>query len=62
MAAASSCRRPLVQAPLVGSPAPDFTATSVFDQEFVETQLSSYKVLCILLKPRMPQCQAAAAG
>eukprot|EP00472_Partenskyella_glossopodia_P003890 CAMPEP_0197525930 /NCGR_PEP_ID=MMETSP1318-20131121/15153_1 /TAXON_ID=552666 /ORGANISM="Partenskyella glossopodia, Strain RCC365" /LENGTH=319 /DNA_ID=CAMNT_0043079779 /DNA_START=101 /DNA_END=1060 /DNA_ORIENTATION=+ len=28
--------------PLVGNPAPDFKATAVFDQEFVDTQLSSY--------------------
>ena len=28
----------------MGSPAPDFTATSVFDMEFVETKLSAYKV------------------
>ena len=35
-----------MQAPLVGSPAPDFTATSVFDQEFVDTKLSDYKVGC----------------
>lgn len=33
----------VLQAPLVGSPAPDFTATAVSDQEFVETKLSSYK-------------------
>lgn len=33
-----------VQAPLVGGQAPDFTATAVFDQEFVETQLSQYRV------------------
>ena len=33
-----------VQAPLVGSPAPDFTATAVFDQEFMETKLSAYRV------------------
>ena len=28
----------------MGNPAPDFTATAVFDQEFVETKLSQYKV------------------
>lgn len=31
-------------APLVGSQAPDFTATAVFDQEFVDTTLSQYRV------------------
>jgi len=42
-----SCSPPALpppQAPLVGGPAPDFTATAVFDQEFVETKLSQYKV------------------
>jgi hypothetical protein len=34
----------LVQAPLVGNEAPDFSATAVFDQEFVETKLSDYRV------------------
>jgi hypothetical protein len=29
--------------PLVGSKAPDFTATAVFDQEFQEVSLASYK-------------------
>jgi hypothetical protein len=32
------------QAPLVGNPAPEFTATAVFDQEFVDIKLSQYKV------------------
>uniref|UniRef100_A0A7S0D3J6 thioredoxin-dependent peroxiredoxin n=1 Tax=Amorphochlora amoebiformis TaxID=1561963 RepID=A0A7S0D3J6_9EUKA len=32
-----------VTPPLVGNAAPDFKATAVFDQEFVDTQLSSYK-------------------
>lgn len=31
------------QAPLVGSAAPDFKAQAVFDQEFKEVSLSSYK-------------------
>lgn len=35
---------PCPQAPLVGGQAPDFTATAVFDQEFVETKLSQYRV------------------
>lgn len=35
---------PCLQAPLVGGPAPDFAATAVFDQEFVDTTLSQYKV------------------
>jgi hypothetical protein len=39
-----------LQAPLVGGPAPDFTATAVFDQEFVDTTLSSYKA-CLLARP-----------
>jgi peroxiredoxin len=30
-------------APLVGSPAPDFTATAVVDMEFVPVSLSQYK-------------------
>nr|BAM62786.1 2-cys peroxiredoxin [Chlorella vulgaris] len=36
-------------APLVGGPAPDFTATAVFDQEFVDTTLSSYKGKYVVL-------------
>ena len=32
------------EAPLVGSMAPDFNATAVFDQEFVDISLSQYKV------------------
>jgi peroxiredoxin (alkyl hydroperoxide reductase subunit C) len=42
----TSCR---AAAPLVGSPAPDFTATAVFDQEFVETTLSAYKGKYVVL-------------
>ncbi len=39
------CVKPPMQAaPLVGSQAPDFTATAVFDQEFVDTTLSQYRV------------------
>ena len=34
----------IAQAPLVGNAAPDFTATAVFDQEFVDIKLSQYKV------------------
>lgn len=30
--------------PLVGNPAPGFTAQAVFDQEFMELSLSQYKV------------------
>ena len=30
--------------PLVGNVAPDFKATAVFDQEFVDVTLSQYKV------------------
>ena len=30
--------------PLVGNAAPDFKATAVFDQEFVDVTLSQYKV------------------
>jgi hypothetical protein len=30
-------------APLVGSKAPDFKATAVFDQEFIDVSLSKYK-------------------
>ena len=48
-----------LQAPLVGNPAPDFTATAVFDQEFVETKLSQYKVRrcqCHTLRWGRPTC------
>ena len=34
--------------PLVGNIAPDFKATAVFDQEFVDISLSSYKVYELL--------------
>lgn len=34
----------LFQAPLVGNAAPEFSATAVFDQEFVDLNLSQYKV------------------
>ena len=30
-------------APLVGNPAPEFSATAVFDQEFVDIKLSQYR-------------------
>lgn len=30
--------------PLVGNVAPEFSATAVFDQEFVDVKLSDYKV------------------
>lgn len=33
-----------MQAPLVGNAAPEFSATAVFDQEFVDINLSQYKV------------------
>jgi alkyl hydroperoxide reductase subunit AhpC len=33
-----------LQAPLVGSQAPDFAATAVYDQEFMDIKLSQYKV------------------
>ena len=33
-----------LQAPLVGSAAPDFTAQAVLDQEFVDISLSQFKV------------------
>ena len=33
-----------MQAPLVGSTAPDFSATAVFDQEFIDVKLSQYRV------------------
>ena len=33
-----------LQAPLVGNAAPEFSATAVFDQEFVDINLSQYKV------------------
>jgi len=36
-------------APLVGNVAPDFTAQAVFDQEFQEISLSSYRGKCVLL-------------
>mmetsp|Transcript_35764 Transcript_35764/g.43172 ORF Transcript_35764/g.43172 Transcript_35764/m.43172 type:complete len:254 (+) Transcript_35764:50-811(+) len=36
-------------APLVGSPAPDFTAEAVFDQEFMTTTLSQYKGKYVVL-------------
>ncbi|PSC76469.1 peroxiredoxin (alkyl hydroperoxidereductase subunit C) [Micractinium conductrix] len=39
----------LAAAPLVGAPAPDFTATAVFDQEFVDTKLSQYKGKYVVL-------------
>lgn len=34
---------PLKAVPTVGNPAPEFTATAVFDQEFIECSLSQYK-------------------
>jgi peroxiredoxin (alkyl hydroperoxide reductase subunit C) len=36
-------------APLVGSQAPDFSATAVFDQEFVDVKLSDYKGKYVVL-------------
>ncbi|KAL4425788.1 hypothetical protein ABPG75_009804 [Micractinium tetrahymenae] len=39
----------MAAAPLVGSEAPDFTATAVFDQEFVETKLSQYRGKYVVL-------------
>jgi hypothetical protein len=36
-------------APLVGSTAPDFKATAVFDQEFVDCSLSQYKGKYVVL-------------
>jgi hypothetical protein len=33
--------------PLVGHPAPDFTAEAVFDQEFIKVQLSKYRGKCV---------------
>lgn len=33
----------ITAAPLVGSQAPDFKATAVYDQEFVDCSLSQYK-------------------
>jgi len=35
--------------PLVGNPAPDFTAEAVFDQEFMTTKLSDYKGKYVVL-------------
>ena len=40
-------------APLVGNVAPDFTAQAVFDQEFQEISLSSYRGKCVP-GPRQP--------
>jgi len=34
----------IMQAPLVGNSAPEFSATAVFDQEFMDITLSQYKV------------------
>lgn len=39
----------LTAAPLVGSTAPDFKATAVFDQEFVDCSLSQYKGKYVVL-------------
>jgi len=36
-------------APLVGSKAPDFKATAVYDQEFVDVQLSQYRGKYVVL-------------
>ncbi len=36
-------------APLVGSTAPDFKATAVFDQEFIDVSLSQYKGKYVVL-------------
>ena len=41
--------------PLVGSPAPDFTAQAVFDQEFSELSLSQYKARSSSLKAEHKQ-------
>lgn len=52
--AAASGRRSLVcrahtPKPLVGNVAPDFTAQAVFDQEFIEVQLSKYRGKYVVL-------------
>jgi peroxiredoxin (alkyl hydroperoxide reductase subunit C) len=39
----------LAAAPLVGNQAPDFKATAVFDQEFVDCSLSQYKGKYVVL-------------
>lgn len=36
-------------APLVGNQAPDFKATAVFDQEFVDVKLSDYRGQYVVL-------------
>ena len=47
-------------APLVGNVAPDFTAQAVFDQEFQEISLSSYRgkyvSVCSLRPPSLRAC------
>ncbi len=45
---------PNAQAPLVGSVAPEFTATAVIDQEFEVINLSQYRVSCSWF--RVSQC------
>ncbi|MEW5315884.1 MAG: hypothetical protein WDW38_007283 [Sanguina aurantia] len=52
--AVSSTRRSLIcrahtPKPLVGNVAPDFTAQAVFDQEFIEIQLSKYRGKYVVL-------------
>lgn len=37
-------RSPHLQAPLVGNAAPEFSATAVYDQEFIDLNLSQFKV------------------
>lgn len=44
----SPCCYPPQHKPLVGNAAPDFSATAVFDQEFIDVKLSDYKVCCAL--------------
>ena len=51
-----------VQAPLVGGQAPDFTATAVFDQEFVETQLSQYRVSGLAVRRKGTAADGAACA
>ena len=47
-----------MQPPLVGSEAPDWLATAVFDQEFVEVSLSQYKARIATSLHAMLQWQA----
>jgi peroxiredoxin (alkyl hydroperoxide reductase subunit C) len=52
--AAAASRRPAVavraaNTPLVGSQAPDFKATAVLDQEFIDVSLSKYRGKYVIL-------------